>query len=126
MILEDQSSNSDTNLICEDEVLEYNCETVYTPSSTGSLVWEVTLPEQTTVVITYTNDELLDALRLFSHNIAAILREFTVGQYIRSTLTITASLSQQLFGAEVQCSAGGLSPASIDVQHTVLQQGMLW
>lgn len=126
MLLHERISSSDINLICEDETLEYDCSTVYSPTGTGSLVWEVTVPGQTPVVITYANDEFLDALRLFSHNIAVTLREFTVGQYLGSTLTITASLSQPLFGTEVQCSAGGLPPATIDVQHTVLLQGTLW
>lgn len=126
MLLEERSSSSDTNLICDEEFLEYNCTTVYSPTGTGSLIWEVTFPGQTAVVITYTSDEFLDALRLFSNNIATTLRQFTVGQYIGSTLTITASSSLPLIGTEVKCSAGGLPPTAIDIQHVILLEGMLW
>lgn len=123
VVLQELGRSSDADLLCQGDILTYNCTTAFSSDATRSLLWEVSIPGQFNVTIHYTSDESLNRWTVYDNNITVILNQFTLGRYIESVLTITAASDLPLRGAEVKCTVESLSPLTIDIQHIILTQG---
>lgn len=101
---------------CPGEVISYNCS-ILSNSENVHLIWQVTVPGQMPVNITYNRSSTSDINKtdMLNTYISSSLNRYVSNEYIESTLELIVQVDVSLNGTNVECILEGLANDSIEL-----------
>ena len=99
---------------CPGDTIPYRCS-IQSNSETVQLTWRVTLPGQTAINITYDNTSSLNTEDNLAINVITTLTEFTIDEYIESTIVFRVLSDVAMNQTKLDCVSEDLDEETLFV-----------
>ena len=110
---------------CYGDTLTYNCSSTV-PNIFVNLIWTISYPGLNPVTITYGSNSPLNIREKSMMGISSILTRYTRNLYMESLVMLTVLRNISMNEIQVSCAVSNILPANLDIQYSLLLQGMLF